>query len=56
MQAINYSNLELKMFFSLWGLWLIFYCYQIVVLKDAVHHRGKEITALGSTPPLYPSR
>jgi hypothetical protein len=37
------------MFFSFQGSWLLFDCYQIVALKDAVHYRVKEITALGST-------
>jgi hypothetical protein len=56
MRAINCSSLKLKRGFSLWSIWLVFDCYQIVALKDAVHHRGKEIIALGSTPPLCPSR
>jgi hypothetical protein len=56
MQAINCSSLELNVSFSLWGPWLIFKCYRIVTLKDAVHHRGKGRITLGSTPPLCPSR
>jgi hypothetical protein len=35
-QDAGCSSLELKMFFSIWGLWLVFYCYQIVALKDVV--------------------
>jgi hypothetical protein len=52
LRDINCSGSELKMFVSLWGLWLVSECYQIVALKDAVPHRGKGT----GTPPFCPSR
>jgi hypothetical protein len=42
LQAINCSSFELKMFSSLWGSWLVFGYYPIVVSKDAVHHRREQ--------------
>jgi hypothetical protein len=44
------------MFFSLWGLWVAFECYQIVALKNAVYHSGKGTITLGFKQPLFPSR
>jgi hypothetical protein len=39
---INCFSLELKIFFSLLGLWLVSECYQIVALKDAAHTEERE--------------
>jgi hypothetical protein len=50
LRAMKCCRLELKIFFSLWGLWLVFVCYQIVSLKDAVHHRRKGRVNLCFTP------
>jgi hypothetical protein len=55
LQAINCSSFELKMFSSLWCSCLVFECYQIVALKDAVHHRGKGTITISFTQPLCPS-
>jgi hypothetical protein len=41
MQSINCSSLGSKLFFSLWGFMVVFYCYQIVALKEDVHKEGK---------------
>jgi hypothetical protein len=54
MQDINCSSLELKIFFSLWGLLLIVFRCKIVAVTDAVQ-TGKGIIILGSTPPRRPS-
>jgi hypothetical protein len=57
MQAIIFSNLELKMLFWLWCLWLVFYSYQVVALKEAVrtevrapHRDGNNNPRLHATP------
>jgi hypothetical protein len=56
LRTINCSRVELKMFISLGGLWLVFEWYQIVALKDTVHHRGKGTITIRFTLLLCPSR
>jgi hypothetical protein len=55
-QAISCSSLKLKMVSSLWDLWLVFECCQIVALKNAMHHREKGTITLSFRPTLCPSR
>jgi hypothetical protein len=51
--TINFSGLELKMFFSLQSSWLLSYCYQMVALKDTVPIEGGEFYP--PAPPPTPS-
>jgi hypothetical protein len=37
LQAIKFPSLELKMLLSPRGLWLVFYWYEIVALKECVY-------------------
>jgi hypothetical protein len=46
LHALLCFSFELKMSFSLWSVWLVFKCYQIFALKNAVHHRGKRTITL----------
>jgi hypothetical protein len=56
LRAIYCRSLQLKVVFSLWVLWIVFECYQVVALKDAVHYRGKGTITVGLKPLLCPSR
>jgi hypothetical protein len=51
MQAINWSNLELNILFSLWCLWPT-----NRRLEGCRAHRGKGTITLDSTPPLFHPR
>jgi hypothetical protein len=47
MRATDCSSFELIHFSGVYGFF--FECYQIFALRDAVHHRGKGTTTLGSS-------